>query len=373
MKYFYQIYRITTYEIFMNSDRTITGVTIRSQNLCDKVEVGDRFICYLSGISRWFGVLEVESKSHLDKEKKIFYEKDPFVIHFKVKPLVLLDIENSIPRSDPSLASTYFSSHDRSVNIKLWRSIGPLDPSDGSILEKELTFQSSSKKVFPLQKNIVENCRSFDRRELEKKGYCTLSENQITTSKELSEPDKEENEEDINQGTRESLKIQALLAKIGETMGFKIWIPTQDRNRVIKECQINEESVLSTLPFNYNNITTKTIEQIDIIWVQKSYIVRAFEVEDTTSIYSGLLRMSDLISLQSNLDIKLHIVAPDSRREKVLGEIKRPTFDSLPKPLPDICSYLSYDSIVEISRNRHLNRLKDSILDDYEEIVDPLL
>jgi hypothetical protein len=39
--------------------------------------------------------------------------------------------------------------------------------------------------------------------------------------------------------------------------------------------------------------------------------VRAFEVEHTTAIYSGLLRMADLLSLVPNMDIKLHIVAPE--------------------------------------------------------------
>ena len=36
---------------------------------------------------------------------------------------------------------------------------------------------------------------------------------------------------------------------------------------------------------------------------------RAFEIEHTTAIYSGLLRMADLLSLQPNMDINLHIVA----------------------------------------------------------------
>ena len=52
----------------------------------------------------------------------------------------------------------------------------------------------------------------------------------------------------------------------------------------------------------------------------------AFEVEHTTAIYSGLLRMSDLVSMQPNIKIDLFMVAPDERREKVAYEITRPTF-----------------------------------------------
>ena len=48
-----------------------------------------------------------------------------------------------------------------------------------------------------------------------------------------------------------------------------------------------------------------TIELIDVLWLQGNAIVAAFEVESTTSIYSGLLRMSDLVAMQPNLNIPL--------------------------------------------------------------------
>ncbi|WAC12526.1 hypothetical protein [Dyadobacter pollutisoli] len=63
---------------------------------------------------------------------------------------------------------------------------------------------------------------------------------------------------------------------------------------------------------NYDTITLRTIENIDVLWIKGRSIVRAFEVEHTTSIYSGILRMADLMALQPNLDIGAHIVAPPS-------------------------------------------------------------
>jgi hypothetical protein len=42
-------------------------------------------------------------------------------------------------------------------------------------------------------------------------------------------------------------------------------------------------------------------------------IVRAFEVEHTTSVYSGILRMADLLALQPNMDIKLQFVALEDK------------------------------------------------------------
>lgn len=57
--------------------------------------------------------------------------------------------------------------------------------------------------------------------------------------------------------------------------------------------------------------------------------------------------MSDLLALQPNLDIKLYLVAPNERREKVQQEILRPTFQLRPKPLNKVCGYLALDKLAE--------------------------
>ncbi|MBD2124441.1 hypothetical protein [Trichocoleus sp. FACHB-262] len=149
---------------------------------------------------------------------------------------------------------------------------------------------------------------------------------------------------------------------------MKIWIPKNDRTAVLNERKSTEQSVLKMLPLNYDEITLKTIEQIDVLWLKGRAIVRAFEVEHTTSIYSGLLRMADLLALQPNMDIKLYIVAPTERREKVFQEIRRPVFSLLDRgPLSESCTYISYDSFQELSKLKHLDHLSDSVLDEYAE------
>jgi hypothetical protein len=167
---------------------------------------------------------------------------------------------------------------------------------------------------------------------------------------------------------RESIQIQALLAQIGATMGMKIWIPRGDRTAVLNEWASEDRLLLDMLPLNYDEATLRTIEQIDVIWLRGRSIVRAFEVEHTTSIYSGILRMADLLALQPNMDIKLHIVAPDTRREKVFQEIRRPVFSLLEKgPLSESCTLLSYDSVRELFQQKHLAHLSDSVLEEYTE------
>ena len=100
-------------------------------------------------------------------------------------------------------------------------------------------------------------------------------------------------------------------------------------------------------------------------------MARAFEIEHTTAVYSGLLRMADLLALQPNMDIKLHIVAPVARREKVLREIRRPVFSLLERgPLYQQCSFLSYDSIDTLAEIPYLSHMSDTIVEEHEEFAE---
>lgn len=173
-------------------------------------------------------------------------------------------------------------------------------------------------------------------------------------------------------GSRQSIQIQAKLARIGSIMGFKVWIPRADRGRVCECLSAGEQvAMIEDLPLNYDNTTLDTIELIDVLWLKGRSIARAFEVEHTTAVYSGLLRMADLLALQPNMDIRLHIVAPDERREKVFREMKRPVFSLLDRgPLADSCTFISYDSVNEINALQHLAHTNDSIIAEYEEKAD---
>jgi hypothetical protein len=116
-------------------------------------------------------------------------------------------------------------------------------------------------------------------------------------------------------------------------------------------------------------VTSRTVELIDVLWLQGNAIVAAFEIESTTSIYSGLLRMSDLITMQPNLKVPLYIVAPDERRDKVMTEVNRATFSRLSPPLSEICRYISFSSLRERieEASAYLRFLKAEFLEELSE------
>ena len=131
-------------------------------------------------------------------------------------------------------------------------------------------------------------------------------------------------------------------------MGLDVWVARNDRGRRWNGTALGSlQRMLDQLPTQFNEATTRTIELIDVLWLLGNSIVAAFEVECTTSIYSGLLRMSDLLALQPNLDINLYLVAPDERRDKVEQEVLRPTFSLREKPLAKICGFLPFSVLCE--------------------------
>ena len=78
--------------------------------------------------------------------------------------------------------------------------------------------------------------------------------------------------------------------------------------------------------------------------------------------------MADLLALQPNMDIQLHIVTPEARKEKVFAELCRPVFSLLDRgPLAECCTYLSYGSVRELMALPHLHHLSASVLEDYTE------
>jgi hypothetical protein len=102
-----------------------------------------------------------------------------------------------------------------------------------------------------------------------------------------------------------SLHLQAenALVRLGKATGCSVCIASNDRNRVVNGKPIGEECLKSLPNFGLNEEATRRISLIDIIWIIKNSPICAFEVETTTSIYSGLLRMSDLLSVVPSLKI----------------------------------------------------------------------
>ncbi len=367
MSYYVDLFSPDTYQTFSQSDRTISGFRERQLKLADRIIPGNRFICYVTKLSAWVGVLEVISGPFVD-HTPIWGDPDPFVVRFKVRPLVWLGREFAVPIHDQALWDNLTFTSGLPQNSSSWTgavrgSLRRLADEDGSLIESLLMQQANGPN--PVIRNIDET----EWRRLRGHVVQTTHGHQIVS---IPEPSVDESDaEEVPVELRESIVVQALLGVIGTRMGLKIWIPRSDRQRVVASSNGNPIDLIEILPLNYDETTLKTIEQIDVLWLKGRSIVRAFEVEHTTSIYSGILRMADLMALQPNMDINLHIVAPEHRRTKVFDEIRRPVFSYMERrPLGESCTYISYASVREIAALPHLNRMSSGVIDDYAEEVE---
>lgn len=366
MAYFLNLFSPETYEAFSNSDMTLSGFRKRQRNMANRIKVGDKMICYMTKLSRWIGVLRVEDTWREDDSPLFYAQDDPFVIRFKVTPIAWLEKERAIPIHDEQVWNQLSFTHGHSKNSSSWTgklrsSLNRLSEEDGKFLEKLIISQAQNGRIYPL-----------DEKEYEKLVTHRVRREDKTVTVSVPKDDDDDAEDVVmasEEGeVRESARVQALLAQIGATMGMKIWLPRNDRPTVLSQINSGELNPIEVLPLNYDETTLKTIEQIDVLWLRGRSIVRAFEVEHTTSIYSGILRMADLLALQPNMDIKLHIVAPEERKDKVFREVLRPVFSLLEKgPLSESCTYLSYDSVREIAKLKHLGHLSDSVIEEYAE------
>lgn len=95
-KYWLDLFTGKTWEEFLKNGANVSGFREGRKKVAEKINVGDYLICYLTGISRFIGVLEVESKCYLDDKTRI-WEDESFPVRFKVKLIYGLNAKTAVP------------------------------------------------------------------------------------------------------------------------------------------------------------------------------------------------------------------------------------------------------------------------------------
>lgn len=125
-------------------------------------------------------------------------------------------------------------------------------------------------------------------------------------------------------GASSHTEMQGVLRDLGQSLGFDVWIANNDRSRTYQGEALSC-GCLAEWPIAVND----SVKLIDVVWFARgtTSVAAAFEVEHSTSIYSGIMRMLDLVlSPQPIASAPIFIVAPNARREEVLSQRRRPAF-----------------------------------------------
>lgn len=121
--------------------------------------------------------------------------------------------------------------------------------------------------------------------------------------------------------------MQVLLTKLGRALGYDVLVASNDRGKSFQDEKFSFHCLCSLPDLGVAQDVAATIDLIDVLWFEKgtNRVVCGFEVEKSTSIYSGLLRLADLALALPEHAIRMFLVAPDDREREVLAQLKRPS------------------------------------------------
>lgn len=366
--YWLDLFTDQTWREFLAAGGNVSGFSAARWNTVKRIKPGDYLLCYLTGVSRWIGILEVTGEPYQDHEP-IWSEWD-FPSRLAVRVVADLKPETAVPVVEMWDTLSVFRDLK---NPNRWSGPFRASPAKWSRQDGEAVVAA----VLEAVQNPVE--RPVDPRKLAHRPLALRSTVGTVTVPDESEGEQEEHAaaeaESVAGAKAPTIHTQGQyqLLKLGADMGLDVWVARNDKSREWEGKSFSELARLRTsLPQQFDAVTNRIVEMIDVLWLSGPAIVAAFEIESTTSVYSGLLRMSDLLALQPNLNIPLFLVAPEERRSKVINEINRPTFSQLNPPLVDVCRFISFESldskIDEVAP--FVRYLKPSVLQELSESCD---
>jgi hypothetical protein len=112
-------------------------------------------------------------------------------------------------------------------------------------------------------------------------------------------------------------ELQGMLLEIGNARGVQTYCANKSPR--FRGKPLGEIATARELP-EFPGINYGMVRQIDVIWLEKSFPVHAFEVELTSGIWSGLVRLGEL----RRLNTVFHVVTESDERafrRRVAGDI----------------------------------------------------
>lgn len=137
------------------------------------------------------------------------------------------------------------------------------------------------------------------------------------------------------EGDRTHSEVQGWLRDLGLALGYDVWVAANDRSRPCGDGRLGDGCLEALPPSVARAPGADAIRLIDVLWLERrggedaaaARVAAAFEVEHTTSIYSGIVRLLDLaLGVPDHAVRGLFLVAPDDREAEVRAQLARPAF-----------------------------------------------
>ncbi len=139
-------------------------------------------------------------------------------------------------------------------------------------------------------------------------------------------------------------QVQTLLAGIGNLKKYSVYVPEHDAGGL--DWTLTERFPLrNSVPSGFEQIRG-ILSEVDVIWVARGgeAIEGLFEVEHSTTVYSGLLRFNDILLTDPKVS-RFSIVSNETRRALFSRQLFRPTFRK--SGLAELTSFLEYSNVLD--------------------------
>ncbi|HET7037961.1 MAG TPA: EVE domain-containing protein, partial [Thermomicrobiaceae bacterium] len=313
--YWLDLFSIETWQEFLAAGGHVSGFRANRWPTVRQIKSGDYLLCYLTRVSRWVGVLEVIGDPYQDETP--IWASDPFPCRVRVRATVAVTPEAAVPIQDLREQLSIFQNlqHPHAWTGRVRGSPARWSVRDGEAILAALRVAEASPVLRPLPRSL---------RPSERKIMVEERHRPIIVASHADVPGPAVVcPSDVVRAASDHDEMQWMLLKLGNDQGLGVWVARNDRSRQFGGHSFAALPRLRTSlpPIFADREANQIVERIDVLWLRGNAIIAAFEIENTTTVYSGLLRMADLVALQPNLSIPLYVVAPDERQDKVRREI----------------------------------------------------
>jgi hypothetical protein len=143
--YWLDLFTDKTWREFLASGGRVSGFREGRKAHVSKVKPGDYFLCYLTGVSRFVGLLEVESAVYVDDSPIWSEEAFPHRLH--VKKLIELTPGTGVPLMDLRERFTFWNPERPGFWMgKVQGSPNRWDPRDGELIIQAMREAEASVK-----------------------------------------------------------------------------------------------------------------------------------------------------------------------------------------------------------------------------------
>jgi hypothetical protein len=130
--------------------------------------------------------------------------------------------------------------------------------------------------------------------------------------------------EEIRMHVTQHAEMIALLALIGREQGYDVWIGRNEQGHTAGGLAPSKplSQLVTTRPTHLKDVTNlRSVLDMDLLWLKNDKVIRAFEVEATTTMTSGLLRGSNLPAATPKV-----MVLPEQRQADHQRKMQSPLF-----------------------------------------------